>query len=135
MSEALSELLISSFISLKPRQHSIVFHNVLVIFFIFRRTYEFEVGVIKIKITVKPLSMSVLQYSTKILPIHPAHKVFKNSFCFGLLRSQAIISDQNGAFKAGSTERAFRMEERGGGLFSPDPVQNRVNNDTQLVHP
>ena len=30
MLEALSELLISSFISSKPRQHSIVFHNVLV---------------------------------------------------------------------------------------------------------
>ena len=31
ISAALSELLILSFISSKPRQHSIVFHNVLVI--------------------------------------------------------------------------------------------------------
>ena len=33
VSEALSELLISSFISSKPRQHSVVFHNVLVVMF------------------------------------------------------------------------------------------------------
>ena len=55
--------------------------------------------VIKIQIMVKPLQMSVLPYSTKMVLTHSTYKVFTNRFLLGLLRSQAIISDQNGALR------------------------------------
>ena len=41
--------------------------------------------------------MSVLSYSAKMLLNHSTCKIFKNGFCFVILRIKAIISDRNGA--------------------------------------